>query len=142
VVGCGDPLEGYNYTELRGNDCPTTGLTQRLTTDPAMSRRWAPAPTVDLFGLAFKSRVDCDTLGRLRRLVGGRKRGVRLACTTMGLPYPPTLVDITELWNVLPATYCGRRYRRYRNEGRGYYQYEYRRYGQLDQAAAVTSPSP
>ena len=55
--------------------------------------------TVDLFGLAFKSRVDCDTLGRLRRLVGGRKRGVRLACTTMGLPYPPTLVNITELWN-------------------------------------------
>jgi hypothetical protein len=25
----------------------------------------------------------------------------------MGLPYPPTLVDITELRNVLPTTYCG-----------------------------------
>ena len=55
--------------------------------------------------------------------------------------YPPTLVDILELWNVLPATYCGRRYRRYRNEGRGYYQYEYRRYGQLDQAGGATLTS-
>ena len=80
-------------------------------------------------------RFDCDTLGRSRRFVGGRKRGIRLACTTMGLPYPPTLVDITKLWNVLLATYYERRYRRYRryrNEGRGYYQYEYRGYGQLD----------
>jgi hypothetical protein len=97
--------------------------------------------TVDLFGMSFKSRVDCDTLGRSRRLVGGRKRGVRLACTILGLPYRPTLVNITELWNVLPDTYCGRRYLRYRNEGRGYYQYKYRQYGQLDQDAAVTSPS-
>jgi hypothetical protein len=31
--------------------------------------------------------------------VGGRKRGFRFACTTMGLPYPPTLVVLWILQN-------------------------------------------
>jgi hypothetical protein len=58
------------------------------------------ASTVDLFGLAFKSRQKTSRhAGMVEATRGGRKRGVRLACTTMGLPYPPTLVNITELWN-------------------------------------------
>ena len=43
-----------------------------------------------------------------------------------GFHYPPTLVDIIELRNVLLATYRGRRYPTgYRNEGSGNYRYEY-----------------
>ena len=37
------------------------------------------------------------------------KREVRIACTTMGFS-TTTLVNILELWNVLPAAYCGQRY--------------------------------
>jgi hypothetical protein len=67
-------------------------------------------PTIDLFGLMFKSRVDCDTVGRSRRLVGGRKRGVRLACTEMGFYFPPTLVaKYLELWIVQAMGYLQRR---------------------------------
>jgi hypothetical protein len=37
-----------------------------------------------LGGVSFKLRVDCDTTRHPRWLVEDRKRGVRLACTTMG----------------------------------------------------------
>ena len=78
---------------------------------------------IDLFGLAFNSRVDCDTLGRSRRLVGGRKRGVPLACTRMGFYFPPTLVaKYLELWIVQAKGYYLQR--RLLLQG-GYPSYEY-----------------
>ena len=65
---------------------------------------------IDLFDLALSSRVDCDTLGRSRRLVGGRKRGARLACAGMGYYFYPTLVDkFLELWIVQAMGYLQRR---------------------------------
>jgi hypothetical protein len=99
-------------------------------------------PTVNLFGLAFKSRVDCDTLGRSRRLVGGRKRGARLACAGMGYYFFPTLVDkFLELWIVQAkgtssGGYCCK------GDISRMSTRSYRRYEQLDHDAAVTTRTP
>jgi hypothetical protein len=96
-------------------------------------------PTIDLFGLAFKSRVDCDTLGLSRRLVGDKNRGVRLACTGMGFYFPPTLVEkFLELWIVQARGYLQRRLLLHGDISRTSTS-SYRRYGQLDHAAAVTT---
>jgi hypothetical protein len=63
---------------------------------------------VDLFVMAFKLQVDCDTLGRSRRIVGGRKLGARLACTTMGFTIPSHPKNL-ELWIVHAVGYLQRR---------------------------------
>ena len=103
---------------------------------------------VDLFVLAFKLQVDCDTLGRSRRLVGAGSAGKgagnyhRLACTRMGFYFPPTLVaKYLELWIVHAMGYLQRRLPLQRE----YLAYEYelvppiRTVGGTTLAAAVTS---
>ena len=76
---------------------------------------------------------------------GNTKRGVRLMRAKWVYSLPSHPCKILELWIVLPATYCGRRYLQPTTATNvaawGYYQYEYRRYGQLNQAAAATTSS-
>ena len=64
---------------------------------------------VDLFVMAFTLQVDCDTLGRWGRLVGGKKRGARLVCTIMGFTttLPPMWKNL-ELWIVYAMGYLQR----------------------------------
>ena len=92
---------------------------------------------VDLFVLAFKLQVDCDTLGRSRRLVGAGSAGKgagnyhRLACTRMGFYFPPTLVEkYLELWIVQAMGYLQRRLPLQGDISRTSTS-SYRRYGQL-----------